>query len=339
MENDYRRMISQIARVGWTSKNSWCNKITNHLAFENSYDGILLIDSNQKIRCVNSSFQALYGIADPTLLIGKSFFDIFSSKYQKTVFSVMELFGFTRNSTQPIEVEIYNHDNHLIPVWIWFAGATKYGNVMTFLYIRDISDWKKSQSFLTQANLELGDAYRDTLEGWGRALELRDHETQGHTRRVTEGTVQLALKLNISVESIVNMRYGAMLHDIGKVAIPDAILLKPGPLDAAEWQVMRMHPVYAKEMLSPINFLKAAITIPYLHHEKWDGTGYPTGLKGENIPIEARIFTIIDVWDALLSDRPYRKGWAAEKVLQYIEDNKEIYFDPEIVTIFLAMQK
>jgi len=330
-------MVSQISRI-WAAKYSWGKKLTNHPVYRNSYDGILLIDSNQKIRCVNPSFQALYGIADPTILIGKSFFEIFSSKYQKNVFSMLEFFEITGSPTQPIEAEVFDHNNHLIPVWIWFVGTGSSHSKKTFVYVRDISDWKNSQSFLTQANLELGDAYRDTLEGWGRALEMRDHETQGHTRRVTDGTVQLALKLNISVERIVNLRYGALLHDIGKIAIPDAILLKPGPLDSAEWKVMKMHPVYAREMLLPINFLRSATTIPFYHHEKWDGTGYPVGLKGENIPIEARIFTVIDVWDALLSDRPYRKGWAKGKVLQYIEDNKGIYFDPEIADIFLDIQ-
>jgi PAS domain S-box-containing protein len=330
---------TEIVRQSWISKYSWGKKLTNHPVYKNSYDGILLIDSKQTICFANPSFQALYGVADPTLLIGRSFLDVFSAKDRKTVFSMLELFGFMKQPTQPIEVEIYNHDNHLIPVCVWFAGATNNGNQMTFLYVRDISDWKKSQSYLTRAYLELGDAYRDTLEGWGRALELRDHETEGHTRRVTEGTVQLALKLNISVESIVNIRYGAMLHDIGKMAIPDTILLKPGPLDSTEWQIMRMHPVYAKDMLSEINFLKSAITIPFYHHEKWDGTGYPMGLQGEKIPIEARIFTVIDVWDALLSDRPYRKGWHKDKVFQYIDDNKSVQFDPEIVDVFLGMQQ
>lgn len=338
MNNRDRWVITQISRRMRQTKFSWGKLYTSHPVYKNSMDGIVLIDSEKKIRFANPSFKALYGTPDNDHLIGKPLLEIFADPFQETVSSMLELYEFTRLPSHPVEVEIVSEQELQIPVYVWIAETMKNGRTMIQLYLRDISEWKIAQDYLTHANLELGDAYRDTLDGWGRALELRDHETQGHTRRVTEYTVQLALTMDLSLESINNLRYGAMLHDIGKMAIPDSILLKPGPLDADEWKIMKMHPVYARDMLSEISFLKSAVTIPYFHHEKWDGSGYPTGLKGGDIPIEARIFTIIDVWDALLSDRPYRKGWPKEKVFQYMEENKEIYFDPEITDIFLNTQ-
>lgn len=335
MSHNERWVISQLSNRIRNAKFSWGKRYSNHPVFQNSLDGILLIDSRKNICFTNPSFQSLYGGEDPSQLIGKPLMEIFSPAFQDSVSSMLELFEFTRVPTQPVEAEVCDSMNNIIPVCVWIAETSHNERLMTQLYIRDIAEWKKTQDYLTQANLELADAYGETLDGWGRALELRDHETEGHTRRVTEGTVQLALTLDLSIETITNLRYGAMLHDIGKMGIPDAILLKPGPLDANEWKVMKMHPVYARQMLSEISFLKKAVTIPYCHHEKWDGTGYPAGLKSEQIPVEARIFTIIDVWDALLSDRPYRKGWPLERVMSYILENKEIYFDPEIADIFL----
>ncbi|MBI5715041.1 MAG: PAS domain S-box protein, partial [Chloroflexi bacterium] len=171
---------------------------------------------------------------------------------------------------------------------------------------------------LQRSNSELGLAYDATLEGWSRALDLRDKETEGHTQRVTEMTLHLAHAMNIEVTEITQFRRGALLHDIGKLGVPDNILLKPGPLSDEEWDVMRKHPQYAYDMLLPIPFLTPALAIPYCHHEKWDGSGYPRGLRGESIPLAARIFAVADVWDALRSDRPYRKGWEEEKVRDHI---------------------
>ncbi len=338
MNNHQRWASFQVLKRKRNSKSASGKDYANHPLFTSSYDGILLIDASKKICFVNPSFLAIYGVTDPSLVIGRQFLEIFTETFKDTVLSILELFEITSTPTQPMEVEICSNNGQSIPVCVWITKNTDHINNLTHIYVRDISDWKRAQSYLIQANMELGDAYRDTLEGWGRALELRDHETEGHTKRVADGTIQLALMLNVSVENIQNIRYGAMLHDIGKMAIPDSILLKPGPLDADEWKIMKMHPIYARDMLSEIKFLRSAITIPYYHHEKWDGTGYPTGLKGEEIPLESRIFTIIDVWDALLSDRPYRKGWPKEKVLQYIQDNKGIFFDPQIVDVFLQMQ-
>jgi putative nucleotidyltransferase with HDIG domain len=190
---------------------------------------------------------------------------------------------------------------------------------------------------LQRSNLNLSLAYDATIEGWSRALDLRDKETEGHTQRVTEVTLKLARAMGMPEEELMHVRRGALLHDIGKMGIPDNILLKPGPLTDDEWVIMRKHPTYAYELLSPITYLRPALDIPYCHHEKWDGTGYPRGLKGEQIPPVARIFAIADVWDALRSDRPYRQGWPDNKVRDYIREQSGKHFDPQVVDIFLRV--
>jgi putative two-component system response regulator len=190
---------------------------------------------------------------------------------------------------------------------------------------------------LQQAHAELAQAYSQTLEGWSRALELRDNETEGHSQRVTKMTLQLAQLMGLSEDELEHIRRGALLHDIGKMGIPDNILLKPGPLTGAEMESMRKHPVYAYDMLWPITYLRPALDIPYCHHERWDGTGYPRGLKGKEIPLAARIFAVADVWDALCSDRPYHKAWSREEVCNHIRKQSGYHFDPEVVDIFLEM--
>jgi putative nucleotidyltransferase with HDIG domain len=187
---------------------------------------------------------------------------------------------------------------------------------------------------LEQSNDELKLAYDATIEGWSHALDLRDKETEGHTLRVSEMTVKLARDLGLGDKELTQVRWGALLHDIGKMGIPDGILLKPGPLTDEEWVIMKKHPVFAYEMLAPIHYLKAALDIPYCHHEKWDGTGYPRGLKGEQIPLAARIFTVVDVWDALTSDRPYRQAWSEEKARQHLQAGAGTHFDPQVVKTF-----
>jgi putative nucleotidyltransferase with HDIG domain/PAS domain S-box-containing protein len=188
---------------------------------------------------------------------------------------------------------------------------------------------------LQRSNRELEMAYDTTIAGWSQALDLRDQETEGHTIRVTEMTLELARMMKLSEEELVQIKRGGLLHDIGKMAIPDKILRKEGPLTHSEWMIMRKHPQLAYELLSPIGYLKPALDIPYCHHEKWDGTGYPRGLKGEEIPLCARIFAVVDVWDALTSDRPYRPGWSTERTLQHIRSNSGIHFDPQIVDVFI----
>jgi putative nucleotidyltransferase with HDIG domain len=190
---------------------------------------------------------------------------------------------------------------------------------------------------LQNSNAELAVAYDATIAGWSRAMDLRDKETEGHTLRVSELALKLARVMDIDESEIIHMRRGGLLHDIGKLGIPDSILLKDGKLTDEERVVMRRHPTYAYEMLSQIDYLKPALIIPYCHHEKWDGTGYPRGLKGEDIPLVARIFAFADVWDALRSDRPYRAGWSAEKVIEYIKSQAGTHFDPTIAEVFLAL--
>jgi len=191
---------------------------------------------------------------------------------------------------------------------------------------------------LQRSNIKLMLAYDTTLEGWSRALDLRDKETEGHTQRVTEMSLKLARAMGQSEAEIVHIRRGALLHDIGKMGIPDSILLKPGKLTDEEWAIMRRHPVYAYEVLSPIAYLRPALDIPYYHHEKWDGTGYPKGLKGEQIPLAARIFAVADVWDALRSDRPYRKGWPEDEIATHIQAQAGTHFDPQVVEVFLRLR-
>jgi len=189
------------------------------------------------------------------------------------------------------------------------------------------------------SNRELFQAYDATIEGWSRALDLRDKETEGHTLRVTEMTLNLARAFGLPEEQLLQVRWGALLHDIGKMGVPDNILLKPGALTDEEWVLMRSHPQYAYDLLKPIAFLALALDIPYCHHEKWDGTGYPRGLKGDVIPLAARLFAVVDVWDALRSDRPYRKAWTIEKTLEYIQSLSGTHFDPKVVEYFLEIIK
>jgi PAS domain S-box-containing protein len=192
---------------------------------------------------------------------------------------------------------------------------------------------------LQRSNSELGMAYDATIEGWSRALDLRDKETEGHTQRVTGMTLELARLFGLSDEELVQIRWGALLHDIGKMGVPDGILLKPGPLTDEEWVAMKKHPGFAYEMLSPIHYLRNALDIPYCHHEKWDGSGYPRGLKGNQIPLAARIFAVVDVWDALRSDRPYRAGWTKGKADKYILSLTGTHFDPQVVDAFFSLYK
>jgi HD-GYP domain-containing protein (c-di-GMP phosphodiesterase class II) len=188
---------------------------------------------------------------------------------------------------------------------------------------------------LQKSNIELSLAYDATIEGLTRALDLRDKETEEHTRRVSDTTVKLAVYLGVSDTNLIHIRRGAILHDIGKVAIPDRILLKPGPLAEDEWQIMRRHPGIAVDLLSSISYLAQALEIPHWHHEKWDGTGYPDHLRGEMIPFSARLFALVDVYDALTSNRPYRSAWSKQKTLQYIESQSGKHFDPAIVPKFV----
>jgi len=192
---------------------------------------------------------------------------------------------------------------------------------------------------LREANTQLLSAYEATIEGWSHAMDLRDRETEGHSQRVTQLTVKMSQALGLGNDDIMHIRRGALLHDMGKIGVPDAILHKPGPLTDDEWILMRKHPQFAFDMLYPIEYLRPALGSPLSHHEKWDGTGYPRGLKGEEIPMAARIFAVVDVWDALTSDRPYRPAWSEEQALTYIREQSGKHFDPDAVDLFFKSLK
>ncbi len=190
---------------------------------------------------------------------------------------------------------------------------------------------------LQQANRELSRAYDRTLEGWAKALEMRDKETEGHSRRVTDLTLRLARHMGLSEPALSHIRRGVLLHDIGKMGLSDQLLRKPAPLTEEEWLEMRRHPQYAHDLIHPIKFLRPCLDIPYCHHEKWDGSGYPRGLRGERIPLMARIFAVVDVYDALSSDRPYRAAWPEQKVIEYLREQSGTHFDPQVVEAFLEL--
>lgn len=219
---------------------------------------------------------------------------------------------------------------------IYKASPTRVLILSSLLMLSGLTIWAVRDSW--EANLRnLRESYDLTLRGWARALEYRDGETAGHSQRVIELSVTLARKLGLDKEEIRALQRGAYLHDIGKMAIPDQILHKPGPLDDEEWKVMKQHPIRSREFISEIPFLQPAIQVAYYHHERWDGSGYPEGLHGEHIPLSARIFTVIDNWDALNSDRPYRKAWPREKAIGYLQQNAGSIFDSRVVDAFLGI--
>ncbi len=205
--------------------------------------------------------------------------------------------------------------------------------------VRDVTELKQREKELEFAHLELAQSYDLTLEGWSRTLDIRERETAGHSKRVVELACRLAQKAGMDDKDVIPLRRGALLHDIGKIGIPDKLLLKPGALDEDEWTVMKQHPEYALRLLQDIPYLQPALDIPYCHHERWDGTGYPRGLKGEEIPFSARIFALADVYDALTSDRPYRKAWEHDQTLKYFHEQAGRHFDPHLVGIFLDVMK
>lgn len=200
----------------------------------------------------------------------------------------------------------------------------------------ELEEWNQLlESRVTERTIELDQAYTNTITGWARALELRDFETEGHSRRVTEMSARLGVALGLENEHLLHLKRGAILHDIGKMGIPDHVLLKPGKLTEEEWATIRLHPVHGYQLLRPIHFLEHSLQVVLHHHERWDGSGYPSKLVGESIPLNARIFSVVDVWDALLHARPYKKPWPLHEVVDYMKDQKEKQFDPNIIDVFL----
>jgi putative nucleotidyltransferase with HDIG domain len=240
------------------------------------------------------------------------------------VLVTLEIQGYVHPTIGPTRFDI------LIPIVILLIVAA------AFIWVV-VGNMENNLERAKESEIELRKNYDLTLEAWAKVLEYRDQETEGHSRRLVKLSTRLARALGSSEEEIIALRRGALLHDIGKLAIPDEILLKPGPLTKEERKILEQHPVYAKQMLSQVSFLQPAVEVAYGHHEHWDGLGYPEGLQGEQIPLSARIFAIVDQWDALTSDRPYRKAWAREDVFAYLKDNKGKIYDPRIVDVFLAL--
>jgi putative two-component system response regulator len=314
--------------------------------FENAVEGIFQSAADGKCLVVNPAFAHILGYDSPED-VSTNVTDIARQLYadadrrdefQRLMAEVGTVSGF--------EARGCRKDGRIIWVSLHARTVLDAGGEVAFYEgsLEDITEHKQAeeerraaQTKITGLNRELLQAYDATIEGWSRALDLRDKETEGHCQRVTELTLRLAVTMGFSDADLIHIRRGALLHDIGKMGIPDGILLKPGPLTDAEWSIMRLHPTYAHEMLSPIDFLRPALDIPWCHHEKWDGTGYPRGLAGEQIPPAARLFALADVWDALRSDRPYRQGWSAERVLDHLISLSGSHFDPAAVGAFLRL--
>jgi PAS domain S-box-containing protein len=304
---------------------------------ENSAEGVVILDEQGVMRYVAPAEKRLTGY-NPEQAVGQS---VFSNIHPEDLPNVIAAFreGLANPGiTRVLEYRFKRMDGE----WRYFEATGHSllndphisGLVINY---RDITERKLAEQAIAKHAEDLAQAYDSTLAGWARALELRDELTEGHTRRVTELTLELARALGIAEDELAHIHRGALLHDIGKMGIPDSILHKPGPLTAQELRIMQMHPQYAYEMLSLIPFLQPAIDIPYCHHERWDGTGYPRGLKGKEIPLAARIFSVVDVWDALTTDRPYRAAWSRVQAREYLLAESGCYFDPEIVQKFLKL--
>ena len=261
-----------------------------------------------------------------TLFFGKRAAPYFSAAAIASLFGIvyLEMRGDIHPTIGPAEFDI------LLPIVILLLVVAAFIWVVVGIMEKNLERVKESE-------VELRTNYDLTLEAWAKVLEYRDRETEGHSRRLVELSTQLATALGLGTEEIDHLRRGALLHDIGKLAIPDEILLKPGALNDAERQLMQQHPVFAKQMLSQVSFLQPSIDVAYCHHERWDGLGYPQGLKGEAIPLTARLFAVVDQWDALASDRPYRKAWKKEEMVAYFRENAGKIYDPQIVKVFLSI--
>ncbi|MFZ5858774.1 MAG: HD domain-containing phosphohydrolase [Chloroflexota bacterium] len=314
--------------------------IARETLFEKTPDLVIILDAQDRIVDMNHAALGEFGLT-PEQVIGKPFSSFFFyewEEFHEPIEGNKEIF-IKRNE------EYFHFD---VRTTLLHDSRGQYqGRIFV---ARDITPYAVLQWQLKELNEdlerrvqarteELAEAYDTTLEGWARALELRDKETEGHSWRVTELTMKLSLAVGVPYSEFDHIRRGAILHDIGKMAIPDEILRKTGPLSPQERLVVIEHPTIAYQLLSRIPFLEKALDIPYCHHEKWDGTGYPRGLKGEDIPLAARIFAVVDVWDAIQSDRPYKAAWSREDAIAHLQEQAGKYFDPKIVDIFLNLVK
>jgi putative nucleotidyltransferase with HDIG domain/PAS domain S-box-containing protein len=317
------------------------NPIGRDKVFEALVEPVVILDNKNLIVDANTSMLELLGKKSREV-IGESAKEIFAD-FPIPIKQYMQVSYARAEATFVVgNINVY----YELIVWPLYNERKE---MTGRIYIsHDITVQKELERELRKLNSELEDrvrartwdlaqAYDTTLEGWARALELRDKETEGHSRRVTEVTIKVARAMNITEEDIVHIRRGAILHDIGKMSVPDEILHKPGKLTDEEREIIKGHPETAYTLLSPIPFLKKALEIPYSHHEKWDGSGYPQGLKGEEIPLAARIFAVADVWDALGSDRCYNQAWSREKIISHLAEQSGKHFDPVIVNMFFSL--
>ncbi|MCB0101371.1 MAG: PAS domain S-box protein [Anaerolineales bacterium] len=309
------------------------------LLAENASDMITRIKVTGKMFYISPACKSILGYT-PEEMIGYSCFQYIHPEDMLMIKNILR--QYSKNHTYTVTHRSLHKDGS----YIWLetsARAILDDETQNIIEIqatsRNITERKKAEEALKNAHDQLREAYERTIEGWVRALDLRDKETEGHTQRVTEITMRVAKQLGFTEEELSHLKRGALLHDMGKIGIPDEILQKAGPLTETEWERMRQHPIHAYNMLSPIAYLNPALDIPFYHHERWDGSGYPHGLKGENIPLAARLFAIVDVWDALRSDRPYRKEMPRTEVIDYLRKNAGILFDPKLVDIFLHFVK
>ncbi len=306
---------------------------------ELSPDGVLIIDAESRVQLANPALRRLLCENQIDDLIGRSFLSFVAPEFAEHCVGCLRALFDGSGQAVRVETVLKRCNGGRVPVEINAGFCTFDGQPAAQVLLRDITERKQAEAQIRLLHGELLQAYDATLEGWSHVLDLRDRETEGHSRRVTTMTVRLAEALGIEGDELIHIRRGALLHDIGKMGIPDRILLKPGALTPEEWTIMRLHPVYAYEWLSDIAFLRPALDIPHCHHERWDGSGYPRGLRGEEIPLAARLFAVADTWDAICSDRPYRAGRAPEQARQIIASLAGNQLDPRVVQLFLEIFK
>ncbi|MCW5874728.1 MAG: HD-GYP domain-containing protein [Anaerolineales bacterium] len=308
------------------------------LTVEGAMDAIISFDSADRITTWNSQAERIFGWTKNEVLgysLANEILPIelkerYYQRLQRMQDAKEEIFALQRR-----ELNLKRRDGSLFPSELFIVPYELGKETGYSAFIRDVTDIREAQNQVQRSHEELAQSYDATLRGWSNVLDLRDNETEGHTQRVAESVMRLAEVLHVPEDERIHIYRGALLHDIGKIGIPDRILLKPGPLNNEEWDVMKLHPTHAYNFLNKIPYLRAALDIPHYHHEKWDGSGYPAGLQGEAIPYAARMFAVVDVWDALTSDRPYRKAWSPQKARAFMSEQRGKHFDPKILDVFL----